>query len=510
MNQSNRIIINVLVTFGRMALTVGAGIAITRIVLDQLGTVDYGIFLLLGASVGFLALLGHALVASAQRHLAFELGRGDASSQRQLFTTILALFVMMALGIYIVGQALAPLILSILDIPPERTNAAWWVYQLTLISVAAHFVVAPFQAAFMARQAMVQEAILALASSYLTLAAAIWVLRGADADLLITWSLLVVGISMTLLGVKVFVALIRFPECRARWSAFHKPLIPELLSFAGWSLLGRMEYEIRVRISQFLLNINFGPRINASLGIGSQLSSYQTAFSNAFNRAVSPALTTIRGRDDGRNFLKLLYSGEKLSLLLSILFGMPVIILVEPIMKLWLTEVPEYAPTFARFLIIAGLIQLARSGHYNAVLAAGNIGRFTIIMTIGVLLPVLIAAVAFPLGAPPTALAVLFAVFALLSTLVEVAVACRLLKLRYRDWISKTVLPVAVAIVPAALLGLLVATLFETTLNYAIAFCLTFWGVGLIVALCFSLTSEEKQRLSQPIKVLLRRVRPTK
>ncbi|MCC5829092.1 MAG: hypothetical protein JJU36_06550 [Phycisphaeraceae bacterium] len=58
------------------------------------------------------------------------------------------------------------------------------------------------------------------------------------------------------------------------------------------------------------------------------------------------------------------------------------------------------------------------------------------------------------------AMAVLFAVFALLSTLVEVAVACRLLKLRYRDWISKTVLPVAVSIVPALLLGLLVATLF--------------------------------------------------
>ena len=124
MRQSNLLIFNTVVTYMRMAMTIVITLVVTRLLLRILGSADYGLLMLFGATGLLLDIVSQALTASAQRHLAYELGRGDNQRLRDVFNTTLGIFLATGVLIVAVGTALAPLVLSVLNIPPGRETAA--------------------------------------------------------------------------------------------------------------------------------------------------------------------------------------------------------------------------------------------------------------------------------------------------------------------------------------------------------------------------------------------------
>ena len=61
----------------RMFLTMGVGLYTSRLVLDALGVVDYGIYSLVGGMVMLFAFLNSAMASATQRYLSFDIGRND-------------------------------------------------------------------------------------------------------------------------------------------------------------------------------------------------------------------------------------------------------------------------------------------------------------------------------------------------------------------------------------------------------------------------------------------------
>ncbi|CAN0371717.1 unnamed protein product [Laminaria digitata] len=53
-----------------MALTIGIGLVTTRLLLGMLGTVDFGLFFVLGGGLSLIMLISTALSDAAQRHMA--------------------------------------------------------------------------------------------------------------------------------------------------------------------------------------------------------------------------------------------------------------------------------------------------------------------------------------------------------------------------------------------------------------------------------------------------------
>ena len=69
-----------------MLFTMAVGFYTSRVVLNALGVVDYGIYNVVGGVVGSLAVLNGAMAGATQRWITIALGKGNEENLKKLFS----------------------------------------------------------------------------------------------------------------------------------------------------------------------------------------------------------------------------------------------------------------------------------------------------------------------------------------------------------------------------------------------------------------------------------------
>jgi O-antigen/teichoic acid export membrane protein len=128
--------------------------------------------------------------------------------------------------------------------------------------------------------------------------------------------------------------------------------------------------------SAILLNMYYGPVMNASFGVARQVSSATNQLSAAMAGAFAPEITACEGRGDRARMLMLSQCVSKLGTILMILLAVPLIIETEYVLRIWLKTPPEHAVSFCRLILTMFLIDRLSSGHMLAVSAHGKIARY--------------------------------------------------------------------------------------------------------------------------------------
>ena len=95
-SSNKRIAKNTLLLYFRMLFMMLVSLYTSRVVLQQLGVSDYGIYEVVGGVVGLLSFLNGALASGSTRFLAYELGRGDMERMKKNFTSILFIHIVLA------------------------------------------------------------------------------------------------------------------------------------------------------------------------------------------------------------------------------------------------------------------------------------------------------------------------------------------------------------------------------------------------------------------------------
>ncbi|MEX0776989.1 MAG: hypothetical protein WD042_14890 [Phycisphaeraceae bacterium] len=376
MRQSTRLILNTGATFGRMALTVGIGLVTTRLFLTALGQVDFGLVSTLGATGALLTVVTAALTASTQRHLAYDIGRGDRQGLSRTFSSALVVFAACGLALWAIGVALTPVVLQVLTIPPDRAGAAWWVYQMTLAALATTVVLTPFRGMFAAHQELFFSSILDVLGSILRLAVILG-LFVVPWDRMASYAVLNLLAQIALSIITVMWSLWRYPGSRPRRSAVSWPDMKGLMSFAGWSLFGSLAWSLRQQGAVLLINLRFGPAVNAGYAIAAQLVAYAGNLSGAIIRAVQPAIVSLEAKGSRRHVHQLvIVTGKYIALILGLLF-VPLWLETPAILHLWLGQVPEHAVVLTRVALIWVLLGAMGFGYGTALQATGDIGWFT-------------------------------------------------------------------------------------------------------------------------------------
>ena len=83
-----------------------------------------------------------------------------------------------------------------------------------------------------------------------------------------------------------------FRECTYRF-VIDKPLFKEMFFFAGWSIIGNLGFSFRDQLSNIILNIFFGPTVNAARGIGIQVTAHVKTFAQSFTMALNPQICAL-------------------------------------------------------------------------------------------------------------------------------------------------------------------------------------------------------------------------
>ena len=343
---NNRIAKNTLVLYVRMLLLMAVSLYTSRVILDALGVDDFGIYNVVGGLVGMLGFFTSSLTNVSQRYLNIGIGSKDKIQTILYFkqcSTILFVFSLITL---LLGETIGLwFVINKLVIPTERLFAAFWVYQFSLVSVICSINQVNFLGAIVAHEKMDVYAFLGLFEGIARLIIA-FIILNSSCDHLILYAGLTALISILILIFHIVYCRIKFEICSLQL-CWDKKLVKEMTKFISVNLFGCFAWSAGVQGSNIVMNLFFGPVVNAAKAISMQESTVVLKFTDSIMTAVKPQIIKSYASGDVSYMLSLMMKTSKLSFFISIIIAGPILIKTDYILTLWLKNVPEYAAIFS-------------------------------------------------------------------------------------------------------------------------------------------------------------------
>ena len=331
---NKRIAKNTLLLYFRMLLMMVVSLFTSRIVLDKLGVTDYGIYNVVGGIVSMLGFLTGAMANAVQRFLSFEIGRGDKQRVNHIFNVSLmahcgiAIFVLIAMelaGVWYLN--------TYINIPVVRLDAANWVLQCAILSTLFSIIQVPYNALIIAKEQMGIYAYLSILDVCVKLGI-VYLLNVGNFDKLKLYSVLMMLVTIIILAIYNRYCVRKYEEARFRVIRDTKTL-KEMVQFAGWNMFGEIAWVFTGQGVNIILNLFFGPAVNAARGLADQVNGAVSRFVNNFQVAVNPQLVKSYAVDQFEEMKKLLYRSSRFSYYLMLFLSLPLILRMNYILHIF-------------------------------------------------------------------------------------------------------------------------------------------------------------------------------
>ncbi len=381
--KNKRIAKNTLLLYFRMFVVMAVSLYTSRLVLQALGVVDYGIYNVVGGLVSLCSVFSAAISSAISRFLTVELGRGHQTRLQQVFSVSLSILVVLSVLIVIIAEPVGLwFVAHKMIIPPERLSAAYWVFQLSLLTFIVNLLAVPYNASIISHEKMGVFAYISIVEVAIRFFLVV-VLYYINYDKLIVYGLLTVFTSLTIVGIYVHYCHRHFSESKYIFVK-DRILFKEIFSLAGWNFIGATASVIRDQGGNILMNIFGGPVVNAARGISMQVNHAVVQFSNNFMTAMNPQIIKSHATSDNNYLFSLLNRGSRFSYYLLLTLSLPLLICTYYVLNIWLGIVPEYAVVFVRLALLGTMIDSLTSTLTTGILATGKVKYYQI--TVGGLL----------------------------------------------------------------------------------------------------------------------------
>lgn len=375
---NKRIAKNTILLYFRMLFMMGVNLYASRVILNTLGIIDFGVYNVVGGVVAMLGFLTNSLGGASSRYITYDLGKGDISVMKQTFGNILSIHFILAAIILIVCETAGLWLVSTqLHIPHERMKAAMWVYQFSVFSSILAVLSVPYNATIIAHERMSAFAYITIADALMKLLV-VYFLAISPYDKLIIYAVLIFVVQTLDRVIYGLYCTRHFEETHTRL-LYDKELFKEIFAFAGWTMNGNLAVMGYTQGINILLNIFFGPAINAARGIAVQVQSICQQFCSNFQMALNPQLTKSYAQGALKDMHLLLIKSSKFSFYILFFITMPLMFETEFILNLWLGIVPEHAISFLRLILVIGLSFTLSNPILVSVHATGKLKKFQII-----------------------------------------------------------------------------------------------------------------------------------
>ena len=385
---SRRIAKNTVFLYFRMLLTMAITLYTSRVVLAVLGIEDFGIYDVVSSVVTMFAFLNSSMVTSTQRYITIAIGKDDRGEASRVFNNAVRIHLLIGLVVIILCETVGLWFLeNKLVIPEERMAAARWVFQLSLLSFFINVTQVPYNAVIIAHEKMDVFAYISILDVLLKLGI-VFLLKVIPTDKLVAYAVLYFLATQIIRSLYRIYCLRNFEECH-RTATAKDGLFKGMLHFAGWNLFGSLAWMMRDQGVNILLNIFFGPVVNAARGTAMKVSTTVQGFVGNFSTAVNPQITKYYAQGRLDKMEELSYRGSRFSFLILFAIALPLMVTMDTVLGWWLVEVPEHTGIFLQFILIDALINAVFSNPLiTSLMATGDIRNYQITVSAIMLLVV--------------------------------------------------------------------------------------------------------------------------
>lgn len=372
MCEPNNIAKNTIFLYVRLLITLIVGVYTSRKILEILGVSDFGVYNVVGGVVVIISSLNGLFSSASQRFLSLELGKRNYRKIKELFSLLTLLYIIISVIFLIAAETVGLwFVNNILVIPAERLMVANYVYQFSVLSSIFTFLSIPYDSILVAYEKFNFFAYINILYSILKLSIVL-ILPYIDIDSLILYSLLLLLVTIIVRLINQFFCVKIIPESRYCFY-FNKMEMISIFKYSSWNMCGVIANVSKEEGINILLNLFFGPIINASKGIASQLSSFLSQFVNNVNLSTRPPIVKKYAIKDYGTMWNITFYSIKFSFYIMMLMSMPLFFEIEFVLKLWLGNVPAYSSNFIRLILGNMLIECLFNQLYVPFQAANRL-----------------------------------------------------------------------------------------------------------------------------------------
>lgn len=500
---------NTLVLYFRMFFQMVVYLYTSRVLIEALGIIDYGIYDVAASLVIGISFLNNAMTTSTQRFVTYSLGKyGDNSSELQeTVSTSLVIHFLIALLVIVIGGIVGAFFFEhYAVIPEERFYTALTVFYLSLLTTAITIMSVPYNAMIIAYEHMGAFSFISILDVSLKLVAVLLLLYG-EADKLLFYAILI-------LVETIIIRVVYWGYCRCQFKSssfsfsYNKLLFKEMLGFAGWSVFGNLAVVCYTQGLNLLLNMFGGAVLNAARGIAFQVQTATFAFVSNFQMAMNPQITKSYAQNDLSGMHQLIFRSSKFSYYLVWLIVLPLFITLPYVLELWLKNVPLYALQFSRILLLVCLIEALANPLMIGASATGRVRKYYIVIGSILLLIMPLSYMTLKLGYTPSLVFIVQLLILMLTHVVRVKLCAAMYSFPSLLYVRAVIVKVLIVSFVSVLLPFIYTWYFDSkTLGHVITICMLTSFSSMLAMWILGLNEEEKRFIKEKIFIVLKRKR---
>lgn len=372
MANNKRIAKNTMFLYFRMMLIMGVTLYTSRIVLKTLGIEDFGIYNVVGGIVTMFTFLNGSLGAATSRYITFELGKKNYERLNQVFNVAFLIHILIGVLVILLAETIGLwFFYEKMTIPENRMFAAFWVYQISILTCFFTLTQVPYNATIIAHENMKIYAWVGVVEVICKLLV-VYLLMVSPFDRLIFYASLLCLIQISIICFYRIYCSRNYEESSLKFYK-DKEMYKEMFGYAGSDLIGNISALAQGQGLNLLLNVFFGPVVNAARGVAYQVQGAVTQFSNNFMTAVRPQIIKSYAQGDVKGMMKLVVDSSCFSYYLMWMISFPIMLEADYILRLWLGKYPEHTVSFLNLVLVLCLIQTLKTPRSTAFHATGHL-----------------------------------------------------------------------------------------------------------------------------------------
>lgn len=490
-NNNTRIAKNTIFLYFRMILLMAVSLYTSRVVLSTLGIEDYGVYNVVGGFIGMLSFLNGAMCSSTQRFITVELGKGDEESLERVFSSCVITHGMIAALVFILAETIGLwFVFEKMVIPEGRMVAVMIVYQSSIITSIVQIMSYPYNADIVAHEKMSAFAYISIYEAFVNLGVA-FLIRIVNFDRLAFYAVALLLVKISVIMVYRIYCKRHFIEASVKKN-FDKGLIKQIFEFTGWNLWGGMAGTLMGQGINVLLNLFFGPTVNAARGMAVQVQSAVHMFATNFQMAMNPQIMKTCASGEMNAMHLLILRSAKFTFMLLFCIMLPLAIEIDTVLSIWLEEVPEFTNIFVCLMLVICMIDSVSNPFMTASAATGKVRVYQSVVG-GILIAIVpIAYVVLKLGGNPYSVFFVHIVVGVIAFIARLLIVRRLVCLSVRKYIKNVLLPCTLVLLPSGVFAVILKLFMPDGILYAFINIVVIVFVTSILSFLLGLSKQEQ------------------
>ncbi len=483
----------------RMAIVLFITLYSSRVLLSALGVEDYGIYNVVAGFAAMFSFLNSSLSNGIQRFFNYELGKNGIIGANKVYISALLIQTILALVILVPTEIFGTWYLeNKMVIPADRMFAARWIFQLAVLTFILHIIQVPFTAAVMAHERMNLYAFVSVFNAVFVLVG-ILMLPYLKGDLLIIYGVII--------ALSAFISLICYiGYCKKNFEEIYlrknidRQLVKDMFSFSGWNLFGTLGQMLKDQGVNLVLNLFFGPAVNAARGVAYQVNSGLQSFVQNITVPVRPQVVQSYAQANYTRTYHLTFTVSKMSCYMLLMMALPVLLEIDYILHIWLgNNIPEGTASFVTIIVLNSFLLNLNAAISNVVHATGKMRRYQIA---GGFISIISVVIVY-LGVKFYAIPEIAFWLILVMDAVRQVIALNILKqidnnrLRIYDYIIQVILPIIVVASASMLIPVLLHLIMQQGIWRLIIVLLTSISSVCLFSYVFGFSVSEKGFIKQ-------------